>query len=47
MLPNSVAAAATGAAASPSAFVGVASAMATLDSIGPGLATLAMPPEFE
>jgi len=47
VLPNSVAGAAAGAAATPSAFVGAAAAGAALGNIGPGLATLAMPPEFE
>lgn len=45
--PASVAAAATGAAATASIAVGAAAAAATLGAVGPGLAAMSMPPEFD
>jgi len=45
--PASVAGAAGGAAAGGAAVVGATAAAGVLGSVGPGLATLAMPPEFD
>ncbi len=44
---NAVCAAAAGAVASAPMFVGAAAAAGALGSVGPGLASLSMPPEFE
>ncbi|CAB5084684.1 hypothetical protein D3OALGA1CA_1428 [Olavius algarvensis associated proteobacterium Delta 3] len=45
--PASVAGAVTGAAAGGATVVGATAAAGVLGSVGPGLATLAMPPEFD
>ena len=45
--PASVAGAVTGAAAGGATFVGATVAAGVLGSVGPGLATLSMPPEFD
>ena len=45
--PTSVAAVTTGFASTPPFFVGAGAALGTLNAVGPGLATLAMPPWIE
>jgi len=45
--PASVAGAVSGAAAGGAAVVGATAAAGVLGSVGPGLATLGMPPEFD